>query len=332
MAVLKRAQRKRVKLKIGMAGGPGSGKSLSSILLAYGIVKREHPGMSDDDIWGHIAIIDTENHSAELYADREIAGQTIGEFCTVAIEPPFTSEKYLEAIKLCGESDIYVTVIDSLTHLWDGEGGAKDKQANIAKRTGNSFTSWREPKAEFKRVVDKILQTDMHFIVTMRSKVEYAQENVNGKTVVRKVGMNPIVADGTDYEFSIVFDLDADHVAMASKDRTGMFDGQYFKITKDVGGKLVDWLNTAKPAKAPDKVVAETENTPAEPEPEKISEIDGLIQAITDAFKVKMESGVGKDDMYNAIAAVNNGKKSWMGVHDVDKAKEILDVVTNFGA
>lgn len=327
MAVLKRAQRKRVKLKIGVAGGPGSGKSLSSILMAYGIIKKEYPDMSDDDIWGHIAVVDTENHSAELYADREIAGQSIGEFCTVAIEPPFTSDKYLEAIDLCKESDIYLVIIDSLTHLWDGEGGAKDKQANIAKRTGNSFTSWREPKAEFKRVLDRILQTDMHFIVTMRSKVEYAQEVVNGKTVVRKVGMNPIVADGTDYEFSIVFDLDADHVAMASKDRTGMFDGQYFKISRDTGYKLVDWLNTAKSTSTPEKIVAEAKE---EPIPEPTESIDTVIAEITSAFKSKMESGVDKETMYSAIAEVNGGKKSWMGLKDIDKAKEILDIVQNF--
>lgn len=326
MATLKRAQRKRVKLKIGMAGGPGSGKSLSSILLAYGVVKKENPDMDEDDVWGSIAVVDTENHSAELYADRNIAGQNIGEFCTVPIEPPFTSDKYLEAIELCKENDIKVVIVDSLTHLWDGEGGAKDKQANIAKRTGNSFTSWREPKAEFKRVVDKILQTDMHFIVTMRSKVEYAQEVVNGKTVVRKVGMNPIVADGTDYEFSIVFDLDADHVAMASKDRTGMFDGQYFKITRDVGCKLVDWLTSAKPAREPEKIVAELKSD----KNDNTNTIDTMIAEITSLFKQKMDSGVDKEKMYSAIAEVNKGKKSWISVKDVDVAKNIIDVLNKF--
>lgn len=54
---LKQAQRKQAKIKLALQGPSGSGKSMSSLLLAS--------GMTD---WSKIAVIDTENHSADLYA------------------------------------------------------------------------------------------------------------------------------------------------------------------------------------------------------------------------------------------------------------------------
>ena len=69
---LKKAQRKRVKLKIGLAAPSGGGKTASSLILAYGLLKGEHPDWSDEQIWDHIAIVDTENGSGELYANCRI--------------------------------------------------------------------------------------------------------------------------------------------------------------------------------------------------------------------------------------------------------------------
>jgi hypothetical protein len=44
--------------------------------------------------WSKICVIDTENESASLYAD-------LGKYYTIPIAPPFTPEKYIEAIKAC---------------------------------------------------------------------------------------------------------------------------------------------------------------------------------------------------------------------------------------
>ena len=54
---LKKAQRKQAKIKLALQGPSGSGKTMSSLLLASGIAD-----------WSKIAVIDTENHSADLYA------------------------------------------------------------------------------------------------------------------------------------------------------------------------------------------------------------------------------------------------------------------------
>ena len=79
----------------------------------------------------------------------------------------------------------------------------------------------------------------------MRSKTDYIQtENDYGRKEIKKVGLAPVQRDGMDYEFGVVFDISITHVASVSKDRTGLFDSQYFTITKNTGEILRDWLNS----------------------------------------------------------------------------------------
>ena len=98
------------------------------------------------------------------------------------------------------------------------------------KRTGNSYTAWRDITPQHNRFIDTMLQTDIHIIATMRSKTEYVQEKDSntGKTTVRKVGLNPIQKDGMEYEFTVFLEVDAEHMAFGSKDRTGIVDQKYF--------------------------------------------------------------------------------------------------------
>jgi hypothetical protein len=81
--------------------------------------------------------------------------------------------------------------------------------------------------------------------------MDYAQATENGKAVVKKLGMNPIQRDGMEYEFTLFLDLDLDHMAAASKDRTTLFDGKIFKPSVDTGKTLITWLNEAKALPAP---------------------------------------------------------------------------------
>ena len=55
---LQKAERKQAVIKMGLQGPSGSGKTYSALLLAYGLVKD----------WDKVAVIDSENHSADLYA------------------------------------------------------------------------------------------------------------------------------------------------------------------------------------------------------------------------------------------------------------------------
>lgn len=223
----KPAQRKRAKLRLAIAGPSGSGKSYSALVVASGMTP-----------WNKIAVIDSENGSAELYAH-------LGAYSVLTLGTPYTPEKYIEAIKAAERQGFEVIIIDSLSHAWTGEGGILDQQGKAAdsKYKGNSWAAWRECTPKHNALVDAILKSSCHIIATMRSKTEYTQVTENGKSVVKKLGMAPIQREGMEYEFTVFFDLSADHIAIASKDRTGLFDGQYFKPHAETGQKLLAWLN-----------------------------------------------------------------------------------------
>ena len=199
---LRQAHRKQAKIKLALQAPSGGGKTYSALLLASGMT-----------VWSKIAVIDTENHSADLYAH-------LGEFNVLQLSKPFTSERYISAIEICEQAGIEVIIVDSITHEWEGSGGILDIHGNLP---GNSFANWAKMTPRHNAFVQKILESPCHIICTIRTKTDYVLSEKNGKMVPEKVGMKGITRDGMDYEFTIVFDLDLKHNATTSKDRTGLF-------------------------------------------------------------------------------------------------------------
>lgn len=220
---LRQAQRKQAKIKLALSGPSGSGKSMSALLLASGITD-----------YSKIAVIDTENHSADLYAH-------LGEYSVLQLSKPFTPERYIKAIEVCESASMEVIIIDSITHEWDGSGGILDLHGNMS---GNSFTNWAKMTPRHNAFVQKILDANAHIIATIRTKTDYAMVEKNGKYTVEKLGLKGITRDGMDYEMTIVFDLDIKHNASASKDRTGLFmDKPESVITPEYGKRILKWCN-----------------------------------------------------------------------------------------
>ena len=197
----RKAERRKAKLRLGLVGSAGSGKTYSALLVAGGI-------------GGKIALIDTENGSGDLYAGMK--GIPEYDVCTLAA--PYTVQKYLEAIRDAEGSGYDVIIIDSLSHAWAGDGGLLDQQGKIADSgRGNSYTAWRQITPMHNKLVEAMLTSPCHIIATMRAKTEYVLEtNDKGKQTPKKVGMAPVQREGMDYEFTVVFDLDANHNATPS--------------------------------------------------------------------------------------------------------------------
>jgi len=222
---LETASRKKAKIKLALQGPSGSGKTMSALLIAYGLCGK----------WSSIAVIDSENHSAELYSH-------LGNYNVVNIGAPFTPEKYCEAIKLCEASGIQAIVVDSISHEWSSTGGILDIHGNMA---GNSFTNWSKVLPRHTEFVQTILQSPCHIISTIRTKQDYVLQEKNGKMVPEKVGLAGVTKDGYDFEMTLVFDLDVKHNATSSKDRTQLFAGKpEFRITADTGIKILEWCNS----------------------------------------------------------------------------------------
>ena len=224
-----KAERKKSKLRLALTGPSGSGKTYGALLTAKGI-------------GGRIAVIDTEKGSASLYSD-------IVDFDVLELSAPYTPERYRQAVQLAVNNGFDVIIIDSITHEWSGAGGCLELNDEIAKAKfkGNTWSAWSETKARHRALIDDLLACPAHIIVTMRSKTETAQAEVNGRKQVQKLGMKAEQNDGIEYEFTTVLDLIHDgNFAQPSKDRTGLFppNGNPFKLSIESGQKLVEWLES----------------------------------------------------------------------------------------
>ena len=217
---LRKSERKKAKIKLALQGSAGSGKTYSALLLAKGLIGGE---------FTKTAIIDTENGSADLYAH-------LGNYNVVTMQPPYSPERFIEAIVLCEKAGMEVIIIDSISHCWDY---LLDLHSNMP---GNSFTNWGKITPRQNAFINKILQSNAHIISTMRVKQDYVLNQKNGKMVPEKVGLKAIQRNDLDYEFTIVFDVDIAHQVKASKDRTGLFiDKPEFVINAATGKKIKQW-------------------------------------------------------------------------------------------
>lgn len=218
---LRQSSKKQAKIKMAIQGCAGSGKTYSSLLLAYGI--------SND--WSKIAVIDSENNSADLYSH-------LGSYNVLSLQGNFSPENYIEAIEICEKAGMEVIIIDSMSQCWDY---LLECHSNMQ---GNSFTNWGKITPRQNGFVQKILQSKCHIICTLRTKQDYVLSEKNGKMVPEKVGLKSVMRDGIDYEFTIVFDVDMKHNVIASKDRTGLFMGKTeFVISQSIGKRILEWCN-----------------------------------------------------------------------------------------
>ena len=198
-----KASKKQVKARIAIDGPSGSGKTYTALVAATALANN-----------GKIAVIDTEHGSASLYSDH---------FSFDVLElASFSPETYTHAIHAAERAGYSVILIDSLSHAWEGEGGALDLADDAARRqkTPNSYTAWKEVTPIHRKMVDAILSSSAHIAATMRSKMDYVQEkDSNGRTLIRKIGLAPVQRAGMEYEFTLVGDMDLDHTIVISKSR-----------------------------------------------------------------------------------------------------------------
>lgn len=221
-----KAERKKAKLKLNLNGPSGSGKTYSALQMASGLGSK-------------IAVIDTENESASLYA-------TEFSFDTLPLRPPYSPERFVGAIQAAYNMGYEVLIIDSVTHEWTGTGGCLEINEEIAKTKfrGNTWSAWSDTTPRHRKFIDAILQTDMHIITTTRAKTETVQGE--GKKIV-KLGMKAEQRDGFEYELTVGLDVIHDnHFVIPTKDRTKLFNPNGEIINQETGRRILAWLNDGK--------------------------------------------------------------------------------------
>ena len=216
---LRKATRKKAKIRLGFSAVSGGGKTYSAILVAK--------GLSGD--LSKVAIIDTENGSADLYAH-------LGEYNVLPLAAPYSPERYIEAIRACESSGMEVIIIDSISHEWDGKGGCLE----IVESLGGKYQDWARVTPRHQAFIDAILHSPSHIITTVRRKQDYEMtKDSSGKVKIEKGGLREITREGFEYELTINLELDTKHNATASKDRTGLFMNKPAFVPSEATGELI---------------------------------------------------------------------------------------------
>jgi hypothetical protein len=227
---IKKAIKSQQKLRLGISGASGSGKTYSALLLASSLGSK-------------VCVIDTEQGSASLYADKF-------EFDVLELTAPYSSERYVEALKRVEMAGYDVIVVDSMSHNWNQAGGCLDSVNKISESSKrNSYTAWGKVTPQYDKLIHSILACKAHVVTTMRSKTAYELvENEKGKLAPVKRGLAPIQRDGIEYEFTLMFDLDQNHNFICTKDRTGLFSNTDIPepLNQEVASKLLTWLNSGE--------------------------------------------------------------------------------------
>jgi hypothetical protein len=215
---LRKATRKKAKIRLGLSAVSGGGKTYSAILIAKGLV---------GDL-SKVAILDNENGSADLYAH-------LGDFNVLPLTAPFTPERYIEAIKSCEKAGMEVIIVDSISHEWDGKGGCLE----IVESLGGKYQDWAKVTPRHQAFIDAIIHSPSHIITTVRRKQDYEMIKEGNKIRIEKAGLKEITREGFEYELTINLELDTRHNATASKDRTQLFMNKTAFVPSEKTGELI---------------------------------------------------------------------------------------------
>lgn len=242
-----RAQRSQARLRLGLTAPSGGGKTWSSLLLAKGVVEGMLAAGMPGTIEGKIGLIDTERKSAQLYSH-------IVPFDCIELDPPYTVDRYLAALRQFEKAGYAVVIIDQVTHAWSGPGGILEVAEKAAAGSGgNSFNAWATGTPEYQRFVDGILASGCHLIATMRQKTKWdlsEKQNKQGRMVKTptRIGMAPEMRAGFEYEFTTLLGLSVEgNVATNLKDRSGVFGeigNGVGRLDESWGRRLAAWLTT----------------------------------------------------------------------------------------
>jgi hypothetical protein len=316
-----KATKAAAKLRLGLIGPAGSGKTMTALRIAAGL-------------GGRVAVIDTERGSASLYSGERGLDFDVNELDSYEVE------RFLEAIQDAAAGGYSTLVIDSLSHAWAGKGGILEYVDKAGKRNqiGGNFGAWRDATPRHNALVDAILGAPLHVICTLRSKVEYVVENVGGRNQVRKVGLQPVQRDGLEYEFTVVGDVTQDHDLVVTKTRAAFLkDAVIREAGEDLGRQLAAWLNNGqqRPGGAPP---SPPPSTPARPTAqaaapgaalhEQIAEYIAAasnvrtLGKIVDRIDTLLSEGKLSDDEWSDLTDRANAR------HDEIEPKEAADATT----
>lgn len=290
-------------VRMAIIGPSNSGKTYTALRVGSAMAK---------ELDSRVAFIDTEHGSAKKYAD-------VFDFDVIELTD-YKPQNYVECINAAAKEGYKVLIIDSISHAWAGKGGVLDLVDRAKARDNRGFNAWREVTPLHNAFVEAMISAPLHIIVTMRSKIEYAQEKdeQTGKVVVRKLGLQPVQRDGVEYEFDIIGDMDQQHNFVVSKTRCSKLDGEVIsRPGEDLARILLDWSGSGAVVEggATEELVPDLADAPKPKKSTKKSD-KGPLETSDDEKKKLFYEAVEKE-MNTAIDAINDTDRVIMIVDEI---------------
>jgi len=308
---IKKAEKKKRKLRLALVGASKSGKTLTMLKFLRALV-----GSS-----GKIGVITSEGDNCQIYAGAE----GVGDFDMIVLDI-FNPQDYIDAMLAFVKAGYDAIGIDSLSHAWMGKGGCLEIVDSSS--GSNKFSSgWSKATPLHNELISAINHCPVHLIATMRQKVDYVIETgANGKQTPKKVGMAAVQRDGMEYEFDITGTMEQAELTVDGIRGTELESlvGRTFKKPgEDFIAKIVAFLDDSK-APEPQQ---QNNVTPAKDDTYSKAHAaimtakssEGL-QKIADALMVRVQEGKLTQDDGSTLLALCESQQVALGIHQQQEA------------
>lgn len=224
--IIEPVRRHSAKAFIALAGLTGEGKTYSALLLALGLAGGDP---------AKVGLIDTENRRGSWYADIYGKGKP---FEHLAFDPPFSPQRYVDALSQMVDKGVEAIVFDSMSHEHEGQGGLEEIAANPRKK----LPDWLTAKREHRKFMNAMLQAPAHVIGCFR-----AREKMDFKDPSKPVslGIQPICEKNVMFEATVSFMLHDKGRKREAFKLPGCLDHIFGKdgyLTAEMGRELRGWI------------------------------------------------------------------------------------------
>ena len=237
--IIKEAKRELIYAKTALMGASGAGKTYTALRLATGFLEELKKENNPERIKnGKILMANTEASRGRYYAN-EFA------YDIIDVMSPHNPEMYVELIEYAVEQNYPMLLLDSTSHEWEGRGGCLE----LHQQAGGTYQAWAKVTPRHDKFIEKIADSEIHIIATMRGKDQYEiEKGDNSRLNVRKLGVGAKQRDGFEYEFTVTFLLDQkSNTAEAQKDNTHLFENEPpIKLTEGHGEKIAKWTGSGE--------------------------------------------------------------------------------------
>jgi hypothetical protein len=311
---IKKAEKKKRKLRLALVGASKSGKTLTMLKFLRALVGPN----------GRIGVVTTEGDNCQIYAGAE----GVGEFDMIVLDE-FNPQTYIDAMGAFVKAGYDAVGIDSLSHAWMGKGGCLEIVDSSS--GSNKFSSgWSKATPLHNELISAINHCPVHLIATMRQKVDYVIETgANGKQTPKKVGMAAVQRDGMEYEFDITGTMEHAELTVdgiRGTELESLVGKTFRKPGEDFIGKIVAFLDDSKaptPQTPPANAV-----TPA-PKDDTYSKAHAAImgaksadflQKVADKLMIRVQEGELSQEDGSTLLALCESQQAALGIKQKEPA------------